>query len=105
LYEQLEAAGRSRESFPNAIATMWLYVCETHRDADRMLDVLATVLNRPIEALRDLALPIGPAEQCAERISAFQDAGAQRIFVWPLADELHQLERFRQDVVPLVSAA
>ena len=25
------------------------------------------------------------------------------IFVWPLADELHQLERFREDVVPLVS--
>jgi 2-methylisocitrate lyase-like PEP mutase family enzyme len=34
---------------------------------------------------------------------AYQDAGAQRIFVWPLADELHQLERFREDVVPLVS--
>jgi alkanesulfonate monooxygenase SsuD/methylene tetrahydromethanopterin reductase-like flavin-dependent oxidoreductase (luciferase family) len=105
LYEQLEAAGRTREAFPNAIVTMWLYVSEERRDAERMLEVLASVLNRPIEALRDLALPIGPAEQCAERIIAFQDAGAQRIFVWPLADELHQLERFRQDVVPLVSAA
>lgn len=105
LYEQLEAAGRTREAFPNAIVTMWLYVSEERRDAERMLEVLASLLNRPIEALRDLALPIGPAEQCAERISAFQDAGAQRIFVWPLADELHQLERFRQDVVPLVSAA
>ena len=29
-------------------------------------------------------------------------AGAERIFVWPLADELEQLERFRADVVPLV---
>jgi alkanesulfonate monooxygenase SsuD/methylene tetrahydromethanopterin reductase-like flavin-dependent oxidoreductase (luciferase family) len=106
LYEELEGARPSREAFPNAIATMWLYVTEVRRDAERMLgDVLAAMLNRPIEALRDLALPIGSAEQCAERISAYQNAGAQRIFVWPLADELKQLERFRHDVVPLVPVA
>ena len=106
LHERLEAAGRDRTAFPNAIATMWLYVCDARRDAERMLgDVLAPMLNRPVEALRDLALPIGSATQCAERISAFRDAGAERIFVWPLADELHQLERFREDVVPLVDAS
>ena len=83
---------------------MWLYVTEVRRDAERMLaEVLAPMLGRPVEALRDLALPIGSAEQCAERISAFQDAGAERIFVWPLADDLHQIERFREDVVPLVA--
>jgi alkanesulfonate monooxygenase SsuD/methylene tetrahydromethanopterin reductase-like flavin-dependent oxidoreductase (luciferase family) len=103
---ELEAARVSRDAFPNAIATMWLYVTEARRDAERMLaEVLAPMLNRPIEALRDLALPIGAAEQCAERISAYRDAGAQRIFVWPLGDELSQLERFREDVVPLVSTA
>ena len=103
--EEREAAGVTHGALPNGIATMWLYVSETHRDVERMLgEVLAPMLNRPIEAVRDLALPIGPAEQCAERISAYQDAGAERIFVWPLADELHQLERFREDVVPLVSA-
>jgi alkanesulfonate monooxygenase SsuD/methylene tetrahydromethanopterin reductase-like flavin-dependent oxidoreductase (luciferase family) len=103
LYEQLEAAGDSRGAFPNALVTMWLYVSEDRRDADRMLgEVLAPMLGRPIEALRDLALPIGSAEQCAERISEYQDAGAERIFVWPLANELHQLERFREEVVPLV---
>jgi alkanesulfonate monooxygenase SsuD/methylene tetrahydromethanopterin reductase-like flavin-dependent oxidoreductase (luciferase family) len=80
-------------------------VSEARGDAERMLgEVLAPMLNRPIEALRELALPIGSAEQCAERISAYRDAGAERIFVWPLADELDQLERFREDVVPLVSA-
>ena len=106
LHEQLEAAGESSGAFPNAIVTMWLYVSEARRDAERMLaEVLAPMLNRPTEALRDLALPIGSAEQCAERIRAYQEAGAERIFVWPLADELHQLERFREDVVPLVSAA
>jgi alkanesulfonate monooxygenase SsuD/methylene tetrahydromethanopterin reductase-like flavin-dependent oxidoreductase (luciferase family) len=104
LREELGAAGVSPGGFPNAIVTMWLYVSERRRDAERMLeDVLAPMLGRPVEALRDLALPIGSAEQCAERISAFQEAGAERIFVWPLADELHQLERFREYVVPLVS--
>lgn len=62
------------------------------------------MLKRPVELLRDLALPIGSPEQCAERIRAYRDAGAERIFVWPLADELQQLERFREDVVPLVDA-
>jgi alkanesulfonate monooxygenase SsuD/methylene tetrahydromethanopterin reductase-like flavin-dependent oxidoreductase (luciferase family) len=104
LQEQLQAPGVSRRAFPNAIVTMWLYVSEARRDAERMLgEVLAPMLNRPVEALRDLALPIGSAEQCAERISAYQDAGAERVCVWPLADELRQLERFREDVVPLVS--
>jgi alkanesulfonate monooxygenase SsuD/methylene tetrahydromethanopterin reductase-like flavin-dependent oxidoreductase (luciferase family) len=100
-----ESLARLPEGFPNGIATMWLYVTETRRDADRMLaEVLAPMLRRPVEALRELALPIGPAEQCAERINAYAEAGAQRVFVWPLADELRQLKLFREAVVPLVSA-
>jgi len=93
------------EGFPNAVATMWLYVTDRPADAERMLaDILAPLLRRPVEALRDLALPIGSPEQCAERISAYAEAGAERVFVWPLADELRQLELFREEVVPLVSA-
>jgi alkanesulfonate monooxygenase SsuD/methylene tetrahydromethanopterin reductase-like flavin-dependent oxidoreductase (luciferase family) len=92
------------KGFPNGIATMWMYVTDKRREAERMLsEVLAPVLNRPVEALRDLALPVGSAELCAERISAYAEAGAERVFVWPLADELRQLEVFREDVVPLVS--
>jgi alkanesulfonate monooxygenase SsuD/methylene tetrahydromethanopterin reductase-like flavin-dependent oxidoreductase (luciferase family) len=105
LSEELRAAGKNTETFPNGIATMWLHITDTRRDADRMLaDVLAPLLNRPVEALRDLSLPIGSPERCAERISAYADAGAQRVFVWPLADELRQLELFREYVVPLISA-
>jgi alkanesulfonate monooxygenase SsuD/methylene tetrahydromethanopterin reductase-like flavin-dependent oxidoreductase (luciferase family) len=90
-------------SLPNAIATMWLYVTEDRAEAERMLaGVLAPMLGRSVEALRELALPIGPAADCAERIGAFRAAGAERIFVWPLADELEQLERFCADVVPRV---
>jgi alkanesulfonate monooxygenase SsuD/methylene tetrahydromethanopterin reductase-like flavin-dependent oxidoreductase (luciferase family) len=91
------------EGLPNAIATMWLYVTDKRGDAERVLaDVLAPMLNRPVEALRDLALPIGSPEQCAERIGAYAEAGAERVFVWPLADSVRQLEAFREKVVPLV---
>jgi alkanesulfonate monooxygenase SsuD/methylene tetrahydromethanopterin reductase-like flavin-dependent oxidoreductase (luciferase family) len=105
LNARLGAAGANRGAFPNGIATMWLYVTEKRSDAERMLrDVLAPMLGRPVDELRELALPIGSADQCAERIRDYQDAGAERIFVWPLADELDQLEHFRNDVVPLVPA-
>jgi alkanesulfonate monooxygenase SsuD/methylene tetrahydromethanopterin reductase-like flavin-dependent oxidoreductase (luciferase family) len=101
----LRDAGRPAAPFPHAIATTWLFVTEERAGVERMLtDVLAPMLNRPVEVLRSLPLPIGPAEVCAERLSAFAAAGARRIFVWPLGDELAQLERFRERVVPLVSA-
>jgi alkanesulfonate monooxygenase SsuD/methylene tetrahydromethanopterin reductase-like flavin-dependent oxidoreductase (luciferase family) len=103
---QLRAAGKDPDAFPNGIATMWLYVTEKRREAERILaEVLAPVLNRSVEELRELALPIGSAKQCAERLSAYAEAGAQRVFVWPLADELRQLELFRERVVPLIPAA
>jgi alkanesulfonate monooxygenase SsuD/methylene tetrahydromethanopterin reductase-like flavin-dependent oxidoreductase (luciferase family) len=102
-----EAFGQSvaalPDGFPNAIATMWLYVTESRREAERMLgETLAPVVNRPVEALRDLSLPIGSAELCAERIGAYAEAGAERVFVWPLADGIRQLEAFREKVVPLL---
>jgi hypothetical protein len=49
-------------------------------------------------------LPVGPADAFAEKLIAFRDAGAQQVFVWPVADELRQLERFRADVWPHVVA-
>jgi alkanesulfonate monooxygenase SsuD/methylene tetrahydromethanopterin reductase-like flavin-dependent oxidoreductase (luciferase family) len=105
LDEALQTVGRTAQSFPNALATAWLYITEDRARADRMLtDVLAPMLNRPAEALRLLSLPIGPPELCAERLVAYGRAGGQRVFVWPLRDELAQLELFGERVAPLVSA-
>jgi alkanesulfonate monooxygenase SsuD/methylene tetrahydromethanopterin reductase-like flavin-dependent oxidoreductase (luciferase family) len=99
----LRVEGRETASFSNAIATTWLYITENGASAERMLtDVLAPTLNRPVEALRALSLPIGPAEVCAERLAGFAHAGAQRIFLWPLRDEVTQLELFRERVAPLL---
>ena len=36
-------------------------------------------------------LPIGPAAECVAKLLAYAQAGAQRVFLWPLADELAQL--------------
>jgi alkanesulfonate monooxygenase SsuD/methylene tetrahydromethanopterin reductase-like flavin-dependent oxidoreductase (luciferase family) len=104
--DRLAAAGKPATTFPHAIATMWFYVTEVPRTAARVVDeLLAPLLDRSPEAVRALGLPIGSAEQCAERINAYAQAGAQRIFIWPLADELRQLELFRENVVPRISAA
>jgi alkanesulfonate monooxygenase SsuD/methylene tetrahydromethanopterin reductase-like flavin-dependent oxidoreductase (luciferase family) len=101
---ELRRADRPSASCSNAIATAWLYVTEDWGVAERALtDVLAPMLNRPAAALRSLPLPIGPAEVCAERLAGFVRAGARRIFVWPLGDEVAQLELFRERVAPLVS--
>ena len=103
LVDALRLEGREAESFPNAIATAWLYITEDSGSAERMLtEVLAPMLNRPAEALRSLSLPIGSAEVCAERLTAFASAGAQRLFLWPLREEVNQLELFRERVAPLV---
>src|SRR5207248_7674739 len=97
---------RPDPAFPNAIATMWLHITDTRREEERVVtQLLAPLLRRTPEALRELALPIGPPELCAQRIEAFVRAGARRLFVWPVTDDLRQLARFREEVVPHVSAA
>jgi len=103
LHALLIAEGKDPASFPNAIASMWLYVTEQGRDSERILsEVLAPALNRPVSELRD-RLPIGSARDCAEKLVAYQKVGVQRIYLWPLADELEQIEIFKQQVVPIIN--
>jgi alkanesulfonate monooxygenase SsuD/methylene tetrahydromethanopterin reductase-like flavin-dependent oxidoreductase (luciferase family) len=89
-------------SFPNAIATMWLYITEQERDSERMLnEVLAPALNRPVAELRE-RLPIGTAQDCAEKLAAYHNVGVQRVYLWPLTNELAQIKVFMRQVVPLI---
>ena len=102
---ELAGAGRAAEPFPAAIATTWLYVTEDRPEAERVLTgVLAPMLGRPADELRAAPLLVGPAGLCAERLAAWAEAGARRIFVWPLGDEPAQLERFRERVAGAASA-
>jgi alkanesulfonate monooxygenase SsuD/methylene tetrahydromethanopterin reductase-like flavin-dependent oxidoreductase (luciferase family) len=96
LAEERRRIGKAPDRLPSAIATTWLYVTEDRGVAERTVaEVLAPMLHRPAEALSSAPLLIGPAEVCAERLAAFVAAGARRILVWPLGDELAQLELFR----------
>ena len=105
LRAQLADHGKNAESFPTALATMWCYITDDRAEAERVLTerVIPTV-HRPEQLLRE-RLPIGPPELFAEKLTAFARAGVQRVFIWPVADELHQLERFWSDVRPMVEPA
>ena len=101
LDEYLITFGKAPENFPNAIASMFMYVTGDARKAKRVLrDVVSPTLKRAEREVEDRLL-IGSCDACAEKLSAFKRAGAQRIFLWPVADELTQLEIFMHEVVPI----
>ena len=102
LQVMLSDRGRDADPFPNALATMWFHITDDDAAAESVFRerILPTV-HRPEDVLR-ARLPVGPAEAFAEKLRAFRDAGVQQVLVWPVTDELHQLERFRAEVWPLV---
>ncbi|MGZ4484970.1 MAG: LLM class flavin-dependent oxidoreductase [Nocardioidaceae bacterium] len=93
----LAERGRDPAGFGNGLATMWFHIDDRHAD-DVLAARLAPVLHRPVEQLRD-RLGFGSAEAVAERLAAFEDAGVQRVFLWPVADDLEQLRRFGAEVM------
>jgi probable F420-dependent oxidoreductase len=104
LAEHLHASGKDPNRFPNAIATMFFYVSEERATSKRIVrEVLSPTLNRPEEELRQRLL-VGPAEECAEKLAAYRAAGAHRIFLWLVEDELRQLATFQERVAPLVGS-
>jgi probable F420-dependent oxidoreductase len=98
----LHQAGKDPARFPNTIATMFCYVTEDRGMADRIVrDVLSSTLRRPEDQLRQRLL-VGSAQECTKKLSAYQEAGAQRMLLWPVADEHRQLELLRERVLPFV---
>jgi len=102
LRDQLKIFGKDPASFPNALATMFTYITEDNAATERILaETLTVLLNRPVEQLRERLL-VGSPEVCAEKLAAYKAAGVQRVFVWPIKDEIDQLRIFKQKVMPLV---
>ena len=102
LQKFLIAAGKDPAFFPNAIATMWFYITEDEQEAERIInEVLAPAINRPAPELSG-RLPIGSASACAEKLAAYQRVGVQRVYLWPLANDLEQIKFFKSQVVPLL---
>jgi probable F420-dependent oxidoreductase len=101
LRDNLEKLGRHPEGFPNALVTTFMYITEDQTKAERILfDIFSSMLKRPVEQLRERLL-IGAPQSCAEKVAAYRAAGVQRLFVWPIADELEQLVIFQQKVANL----
>ena len=104
LKDQLKIRGKDPASFPNALVTMFMYVTESKSAAERVLSqTLVTFLHRPVEQVRERLL-VGTPEACAEKLAAYRAAGVQRVFVWPVEDEVDQLSVFQKKVAPLVDS-
>ena len=98
----LEDLGRKPEDFSNGLATAWFHIDDRTAD-DVLKNRLAPAVGRPVEHLRE-RLAFGPAELVRDNLMAFRDAGVQRIFVWPVDDEIRQLHRFAEEVLPALLA-
>jgi len=105
LRSKLADHGKDADTFPNALATMWCYISDDRAEADRVLrERVIPAVHRPEEVLRE-RLPVGPPELFAEKLVAFARSGVQRVYIWPVADEVRQLDRFWNEVRPLVAEA
>jgi hypothetical protein len=83
--------------------TMWTWITESQREADRVLrDVLAPLLKRDPDELAPQVC-VGPAERCAELLARYARAGCERVHLWPLGDEPRQIELAASDVLPAVA--
>jgi alkanesulfonate monooxygenase SsuD/methylene tetrahydromethanopterin reductase-like flavin-dependent oxidoreductase (luciferase family) len=102
--ERLSLHDKDPETFPNALATMWFLVEDDPKVVRRALEELvAPSLGRDPDELGDRLL-LGPPEACAERLAAYAEVGVHRVFLWPVGDALEQLERFGDQVAPLLRA-
>ena len=45
-------------------------------------------------------LPIGSPAACLDLMGRYRDAGLRRILVWPMRDEVEQLERVAAEIIP-----
>ncbi|HEU5424537.1 MAG TPA: hypothetical protein VFU72_13410, partial [Nitrolancea sp.] len=64
-------------------------------------EVVGPAMGRTAEEMLAAGL-FGPAERCAARLRAYRAAGLQLALIWPAADPLAQLQRFAEEVMPLV---
>jgi probable F420-dependent oxidoreductase len=99
LRDMLEAEGRDPSTFPCTMATTWLCVTDDPAEARAANDQLSQMLRRPVDEVEG-RLPIGSPAACVDLLGRYQAAGLQRILLWPVKDEVQQLERIALDVRP-----
>jgi alkanesulfonate monooxygenase SsuD/methylene tetrahydromethanopterin reductase-like flavin-dependent oxidoreductase (luciferase family) len=104
LQEGLRARGRPVDGFAHALVTMWTWITEDRREAERIVeDRLAPLLGMDPVTLRGRVC-VGPAQMCAELLSQYARAGCQRVHFWPIGSERQQIELLAADVLPDVAS-
>jgi probable F420-dependent oxidoreductase len=99
LGDMLTASGRDPSGFPCTLATNWMYITDDEAEARAMRERISGMTRRPIEEVAD-RLPIGSAAQGADLFGRYKGAGMERVLLWPIGDDIEQLERFAGDVMP-----
>ena len=95
----LETEGRDPSTFRRTMATTWTYVTDDEAEARAVTGQLSGMLRRPIEEVEG-RLPIGSPAACLDLLGRYQRVGLERVVLWPLKDEVHQLERVAAEVAP-----
>lgn len=104
LRDELAAQGRPSDRFPHALVTMWTWITEDRRAADRLIDErLAPLLKRDPGTLRGRVC-VGTAQMCAELLTEYARAGCRRVHFWPIGDERRQIELLATEVLPIVGS-
>ena len=104
LHGMLEAEGRDPSTFPCTMATTWLYVTDDEAKARVVTERLSQMLRRPVEEVEG-RLPIGSPAACLDLLGRYQRAGLERVLLWPVNDEVHQLERVALEIMPQLRRA
>ena len=98
----LSSEGRDASTFPNSLATMMFNVAEDEAAAELLTEAAASSLGRSQEEIGE-RLMFGSPEQLAEKVAAYEQAGLQRMFLWPVdSDPVAQIARFAERVIPLL---
>lgn len=101
LDELLAAEDRDPTAFPSTLATVWLYVTDDPAKERAVVARLSQMLRRSEEEVAR-RLPVGSPARCVDLFGRYQAAGVGRVLVWPVGDELEQIERVAADVIPQV---
>jgi alkanesulfonate monooxygenase SsuD/methylene tetrahydromethanopterin reductase-like flavin-dependent oxidoreductase (luciferase family) len=89
---------------PTALATGWMAITPTRAAGRALIErVMVPVVGRPAPELEDRLL-IGPESLIVERLSEYAAAGLEQVFVWPVIDEVAQLERFAERIMPRLAS-
>ncbi|HZQ38123.1 MAG TPA: LLM class flavin-dependent oxidoreductase [Dehalococcoidia bacterium] len=103
--QQREAAGKRLDGF-QWVLYQFTALADSHEEAHRRAVVrLSRQYNQDFEKLVDRYCVLGTAEQCAERLAQFVQAGARHIILVPICPEeelMQHLEAYQRDVLPLV---